>query len=317
MIKRILQLALLALTATQIAVALAKTHWFLELFTHYPHYYILAAALLLPFLTWKRMWKNCLLLALIIAINLATIAPYLETNHITVLSTDQAEESISILTSNFFYNNDEFGEFSDLLNAEDPDIFIIHEASELWRIDPKSQFYNSHPYEYKSLESGIAGIFVASKYPAQFAEVELGSKFGVEITLESEDKSTNLTILAVHPRAPITAAYAQERNAQMEDIALYAQSMEAAGRNLIVTGDFNCTPFSPYFQDMLEASGLQDARLSVGTGILTTWHAHSPFFQIPIDHTLVSPKITVLDFRRTAALSGSDHWPILAEILLP
>jgi len=302
MIKRFLQLLILALLTAQIAVFLARTHWFLELFTHYPHYYAITATLLIPFLTWKRMWKSTIIIALILSINLATISPYLESKSPDLTQTP----NISILASNFLYKNTEFGEFSELIDKEDPDIFIIHEASTLWQKDPKSQ-YQDYPYQEGTEERGIHGIFLASKIPGTYREIPLGSHTGLEFQPETYD----FKILAVHPEAPITAAYAEERNAQFADITTYTQNSSTP---VIIIGDFNCTPFSPHFQDLLATTLLRDARL--GFGFIPTWHAHNPLFRIPIDHALVSPEIDVLDFRTTQKIT-SDHWPILAKISLP
>lgn len=306
--KRFLQLALLSLIAVQLAVFSANLNWFLELFTHYPHYYAIASAILAIMLSLKRMPNAAILATVILAINLGTISPYLDNSQINnqaaTPTATQSDSDLKILAVNFYYKNMEFGEVDPMLEETTPDIFIIHEASEYWWPDPKAPFANSHPYQYKTEESGVTGIFMASKKDGTYTEIPLGNKFGLEFQPEGYD----LKILAVHPPAPINSSFAEERNLQFEAITTYVQENDTP---VIIMGDFNCTPWSPYFQNMLAQSMLQDARL--GFGFIPTWHAHNFAFEIPIDHALVSPEINVTGFE-TASEIASDHRPILLEI---
>jgi len=321
MIKHFLRIALITLAGTQVAVALSAKYWFFELFTHWPHYYILAGLLLLALMIWKRMWASAIITILIIAMNLAIITPYLDTslahpdpyapeNQIKPVGTE-----LSLLTSNFYVQNTDQDAFKTLLDQERPDIFIIHEASDIWQQDPESTFGVTHPFQYKTEISGIRGIFMASKIQGQFRETPLGDYIGIEFTPELDSDQTPYKILAVHPQAPITADYAKERNQQFKDIAAYTQYYEDQGYKIIISGDFNSTPFSPYFQEMLEKSGLHDARL--GFGLIPTWHSTLPIFRIPIDHSLVSPELIVEEFRTTTKIPGSDHLPILLRLIIP
>ena len=304
-IKRILKLTVFALFGMQIAVFLAKTWWFFELFTHYPHYFAITGTLLIPFLIWKRLWNATPIIVAIIAINLAIISPYLDNSKIRT-STESQAENLTILASNFYYKNTEYSELLDLISQENPDIFIIHEATQAWHqeITPLQE---SYPYVQITQDTGINGIVLASQSPGTFKEIPLGSAVGLEFKPENH----NLKILAVHPEAPITPTFAKERDAQFQDIITYTQ--ETATPTMII-GDFNCTPFSPHFQELLTKSGLKDARL--GFGFISTWHAHNPLFEIPIDHALVSHEIDITNFRTTEEITA-DHRPILAEIALP
>jgi endonuclease/exonuclease/phosphatase (EEP) superfamily protein YafD len=308
-IKQILKLAAALLLTMQIAVFFAKTWWFFELFTHYPHYFAITGTLLIPFLTWKQMWKTAIIMTAIIAINLAIISPYLEKS--VHVHTSQPENlgpapNLTILASNFYYKNTEYAEFASLITSEAPDIFIIHEATQAWHQEI-TPFQESYPYVQITQDTGINGIVLASSLPGTFQEIPLGSNVGLEFKPENLD----LKILAVHPEAPITPSFAKERDAQFQDIITYSQESLVP---IIVMGDFNCTPFSPHFQDLLTKATLKDARL--GFGFIPTWHAHNPIFQIPIDHALVSHEIDVINFRTTEEITA-DHRPILAEIALP
>ena len=83
----------------------------------------------------------------------------------------------------------------------------------------------------------------------------------------------------------------------------------------VLLGDLNVTPWSPYFQDLVEGSGLRDVR--VGSGLWTTWPMPLPsFLRIPIDHCLTSDDVAVREFT-TVGGTGSDHRAILVDVSVP
>src|SRR3989344_6937494 len=123
--KRFLTFAVAGLLLLQLFLILGKWWWFFELFTHYSVYYALAATLLILFALPLRAWESTLILIVVLSINLASFAPYLQ----TVPSAQAAEEpTLSILSQNFYFTNDNFEEIQTLLADKAPDIFVIHEA---------------------------------------------------------------------------------------------------------------------------------------------------------------------------------------------
>lgn len=298
-VKNILKLAVAGALLIQIMVALSKQFWFFELFSHYAHYYIFLGLIVLAILLIKQMWKSSLILLTLVCINLAAISPYLEIKDPNSNPTD-----LTILTNNFFYLNEETDELVDLISIKKPDIIVIHEASELWRKE-KERLRQDYPYILMTEESGIHGIVIASKIEGKFQEIPLGTQTGLLITTD------DFQVLGIHPNAPLSKTWANDRNQQFQDVSDFVQSSKLPS---IIVGDLNTTPWSPYFQSFLKNSGLQDSRL--GFGIVPTWDAHKWWFALPIDYALVTPDIGVVDFYRTEATS-SDHYPILVELDLP
>ncbi len=72
-------------------------------------------------------------------------------------------------------------------------------------------------------------------------------------------------------------------------------------------GDLNLTPFSPFFKELLERSGLADARKPLGLHV--TWPTMSLPVWIPIDHCLAGTGLRIGEVRRGRDL-GSDHYPL-------
>ena len=100
------------------------------------------------------------------------------------------------------------------------------------------------------------------------------------------------------------------RDRQLDDLAALVAQVSGP---LAVLGDFNITPYSPFFQDWLARTGLTDTRR--GRAVSPSWPTQLPLVAIPIDHCAVSHEVTVVAHRRLPAF-GSDHYPILAELAL-
>ncbi|HPY61771.1 MAG TPA: transporter substrate-binding domain-containing protein, partial [Kiritimatiellia bacterium] len=81
-----------------------------------------------------------------------------------------------------------------------------------------------------------------------------------------------LTVLGTHALAPYNAAMWKGRNRFLRRLARHLRDW---GTPLVVTGDFNNTPWSEHFQTFLRESGLTDS--AQGRGPLPTWPASRPF----------------------------------------
>ncbi|MCU0878609.1 MAG: endonuclease/exonuclease/phosphatase family protein, partial [Pirellulaceae bacterium] len=80
---------------------------------------------------------------------------------------------------------------------------------------------------------------------------------------------------------------------------------------LVLAGDLNLTEHSPYFRDLLRASGLADTRQ--GIGIQASWSPRVPLLSLPLDHVLVSRELAVVS-RRLGPPLGSDHRPVVVQL---
>jgi len=79
----------------------------------------------------------------------------------------------------------------------------------------------------------------------------------------------------------------------------------------LITGDFNLTPWSPWFDKICQTSQTSDA--ATGFGVATTWQVFPTLIGgLKIDHTLVSDDIGVVDFRVGPDI-GSDHRPTIIK----
>jgi endonuclease/exonuclease/phosphatase (EEP) superfamily protein YafD len=119
------------------------------------------------------------------------------------------------------------------------------------------------------------------------------------------------TIIGTHPLPPASKPAAAARNEQLSALAEFARREKVP---VIVGGDLNVTSWSPYFSDLLREANLRDSRQ--GRGVQPSWASRIPLTDLPIDHVLVSPGIAVGN-RTVGPHMGSDHRPVVADLLLP
>ncbi|MEB3288226.1 MAG: endonuclease/exonuclease/phosphatase family protein [Vampirovibrionales bacterium] len=142
-------------------------------------------------------------------------------------------------------------------------------------------------------------------------------------------RNNPLTLIVTHPVPPISGFDAfKTRNKQLKEAAIFAGRLH---QPVILMGDLNCSPWSVYYKALLKNSGLKDSQ--IGFGIQPSWpnwvdgpgngllnkrlpQILSPFFQIPIDHILVSPQFVVLKRELGPVDTRSDHLPVFAELAI-
>lgn len=302
--KKLLYLTLIALYLGQIYTSLAKYWWGFELFTHYSLHFFWASTILALLLLRRRMWKTLLLSTVIISIHLAQILPYYQ----APIATNAGGPEIKVFSSNFLVTNNDFETIQTVIAKEKPDTVIILEADYGWR-EHKSMFAADYPYITISEKNGSFGIVMASKYPVEYNHFTLAGYEALEATLNVN--GFPLRILGVHPFPPSRADLAELRNQQYTELITKVNSSDLP---TVVMGDFNSSPWSPWFEKLITGTNLKDS--DIGFGIINTWHADIPFLKIPIDHILTSTEIETIDFHKTEDI-GSDHYPIVATLRLP
>ncbi len=149
------------------------------------------------------------------------------------------------------------------------------------------------------------GIAIFSRIP--FTDIKVhhfGDNNSPTIVAQLGLEGQILTLIAAHPPPPTTKSKIELRNRQLFEIAHFIANYSGA---CILIGDLNITPWSPFFRDLMDQSGLQDSR--IGFGLQPSWPTTFPLLYIPIDHILVSDEINV-HRRQVGPRIGSDHLPV-------
>jgi endonuclease/exonuclease/phosphatase (EEP) superfamily protein YafD len=195
-----------------------------------------------------------------------------------------------------------------LVREADPDVLVVQELTpHAERV--LADFDKSFPHFRKFPADGPTGIGLWSRH-----ELESGETFALgrlpAIQARVRAPSGAFTVIGAHLSSPVTPRKAAARNVELR--ALGARSAAIDGP-LVVAGDFNVTPYSPYFQEWLAASGLTDSRR--GRTLSASWPTMFPLVAIPIDHVAVNSSFTILSHQRLANFE-SDHYGVLVELAL-
>jgi len=129
------------------------------------------------------------------------------------------------------------------------------------------------------------------------------------IAVPSANGTTQWSVATAHTSTPMMLERFNNRTEEMVAIARVTNDMSPPA---ILSGDFNCVPWSQYFARLEKDSGMRNS----GRGLLPelTWTGDlPPFARIPIDHILVSPQVATQSHEQLRAI-GSDHYPIFVKL---
>ena len=192
-----------------------------------------------------------------------------------------------------------------------PDVVVVQELDEEWARELEC-LRGDYPFADVQPMNDGSGIALFSREALElvpFVLPEDKARPGILARLSGSE----LTILSIHPRAPIRKGHFELRNQMLSAGA--AVMREIAGPKICV-GDLNTTMWSRYFKDFVGQSGLRSVR--DGFGILASWPTFMgpKWMMIPIDHCFVSNDIQVVSVTVGERI-GSDHLPLIVELELP
>ena len=286
----------------------ARLSWLLELTTHFRVQYVVLTVLVLALAALRRLWRMAAVLAVAGAVSAAPVLPYLPRTSVIEVAAASGATPLKVLTVNVSYRQFSARRLLESVRAADPDIIIVQELTPhtervLANLDSAYPNYRKFPAD------GAYGIGLWSRYELESgATIALGRLPAIEARVRGP--SGSFTVIGVHLSAPVTKRRATARNQQLKELA--ARSAAVAGP-LIVAGDFNTTPYSPYFAELLETSGLTDSRR--GRTLSVSWPTMLRWVGIPIDHVAVNDGFTILSHRRLPNFE-SDHFGALVQVAL-
>ena len=301
-LQRLGTLGLASLVFVLLCCIAARAWWAFELFTHASTYWFLAAVALAALLIATRAVKRaaaCILLAVYFGWG---AVPYLVSEE-----NSAGSERIRVLHFNVLHNNRQHEQVAEYLTAQDADIVVIQELDPTWR-KALDAVFASYPHRAVQLRHGADGQAILSRFP--LSDIGHHPEPDAEWPVLSATATTPhgpLRLVTIHPPPPVRQHKAELRNSRLD---LAARLSGGDGARLLL-GDFNCTPWSPYFRELCATTGLRDA--ARGQGFVRTWYPTALPLGIPIDHVLHSEELRVGGFEVGPDL-GSDHRPIVVDI---
>jgi endonuclease/exonuclease/phosphatase (EEP) superfamily protein YafD len=193
------------------------------------------------------------------------------------------------------------------LREQSADLVLLMEVNDAWA-STVANLKDLYPQQHVVARDDNFGIALLSRVAwRNIATLELGEANVPSIVAQFDFPPGACTLIGTHPLPPGSHRLAELRNEQLHELAQLAHQLPGP---VVLAGDLNTTSYSPYFSDLLSSSGLRDSRQ--GRGIQASW-GPLPFFEIAIDHCLVSADVAVLE-RHVGPHLGSDHRPVLVEL---
>lgn len=287
----------------------ARFWWGFELATHFRAQYVLALGGLALILLALRQRRWSVLFGTFALGNLTMVGPaFWPEDAVPFAADDRSSTPLRALLANVNAENRDLERLRHLIAASDPDIILLLEATP-WLLDRLRDLGERYPHRTAEPRDDPFGIALFSRHPLVRNQiVHLGGDVGppaILATLAAGGHS--FTLIGVHPWPPVSAALAEGRNEQLRALARWVRQSQTP---LLVLGDLNVSPWSPYFARLLADSGLGDSRR--GRGLQPSWPAGWLPFWIPIDHALFSDGIRIRH-RKIGPAIGSDHYPVIVD----
>ena len=221
----------------------------------------------------------------------------------------RATAHLRILQSNILTSNTNSPALLALVATENPDVVVLQEPNERW-LRELAPLTNSYPVFAALPRDDNFGAAIYCKTNALSADIFLLSDpEGAPSSLARLVVSgRTITVIGTHTLAPCSGGQWFGRNGFTLELARALRKVEGP---LVVTGDFNNTPWSTTFHTFLKVSGLHDS--AQGRGPLPTWPASNPLLRIPLDHCFHSDSVLILD-RHSGPDIGSDHLPLILDV---
>lgn len=299
-----LTLSLLIATA---AGHLGRWDWRADLFSHFvPHYAVLGLLAAIGLLALgRRQWA--FIAVVVFVFQVYQLTPLWHRSH---HGKARGGEKITIVQFNGKFNHSHPENVVDwiIFNKTRADVVVLLEVSERWRRALK-RLEKHYPHHAVELRENPFGIGVFTDLPrASLTLKHIGARKLPAAVLRAvtREKKIPLVLYAAHPTPPISKGLSEARNKDL--LTLAGMIASESRQNKILLGDLNTTRWSPWFKLFAATSGLHDAQ--EGFGFQPTWPAFglARFFGVPIDHTLVSRSVRVVE-RTVGPDLKSDHLP--------
>src|SRR3989339_350749 len=273
--------------------AVAKFHWFFNLWTHFRVQYFLLSGVLIFSSTYLSKIPHEEIFGFLLLIcfcwNGILILPYfkfkkIETKNLLSL---QKFKNLKIFFSNFYKNNYHTSLLLKQIEKENPDFVGIVEFNEQQKLgfEPLNENY---PYSADICRNDGFGLAFYSKFPFEkiYQSLFENQPFFILKILQPQ-KTFHVTI--AHPPPPKAINEAKIFQEQLKEL-----TEQIKGKDMIVIGDFNASPWCYHFQKFLKNTNLQNPRKIFG--LKFSWMRLTPFF-LPIDHILASTNFAFTNFQ--------------------
>ena len=304
----LLWLAVLGLIGVTGCTMLARSWWLLDILTHVRVYYVAFALLLVIIALLQRQFAASCIAVVCGGVHAVWLMPLFLSP--SIAASDIAGRDIRLATINMYMLNQTPERVMAALDRYQPDIVSLQETTPWWPEAPDA-ILDAYPYRAPMTWDLGRSVTLISRFPIVDHQMWNGGGLQLQFPVLTVDIDGQLvTVIAVHPPHPLRRVFTEPRANYWNNLR---EAIQQAPRPAIVLGDFNATPFSPVFEDLLAETGLRNA--ANGFGYLPTWPDQAGPFGIPIDHVLLSREFGVAAVEVGPEI-GSDHAPLFVDVRL-
>jgi endonuclease/exonuclease/phosphatase (EEP) superfamily protein YafD len=281
--------------------------WGCELLVNFRTHFALLLGLALVLAVATGHWRIAAVAALGLALNLWPMyGAYFESASPPAANA----RPVRIVSFNVNVKNGNLAGIATYLESLAPDVVVLEEMTTS-SADQLAPLLARLPHRFLAIEEGVRGVVIFSRWPLLAPELvrHEGRMFGARADVDLGDR--RMRLYGAHLNWPVVHTAASGRNAQL--LTLGRELAECRGA-CVVVGDFNTTPWSSHFRDLLKNSGFRNC--TDGKGLLPTWPAGLPaMLRIRIDQCLASTAVSVTGVRVGASV-GSDHLATINDLAL-
>lgn len=291
-----------------LAALLGRLAWPFDLVTHfrvqYAALFVLFACVLLLL---RRFWI-AVAAAVGFGVSVVPLFPYIASEPLPAAVATTREQTFRLVAFNVWFRNPDMARVAQYIENSRADAVVLLELT-----PPQAEMLVPllPTYPHYHIDPSRMGAAVFTKWPVLSAQsVPLSQGGAVAAQMMLDWRGTPVSLIGVHLNWPMGPRNSAFRNQELDSLVALSKAQRGP---LLVAGDFNLTPWSEYFSDALEQSGLHDAAL--GFGLARSWPAHFAPLGIRIDHCLLSRHWQAKTTAIGPAL-GSDHLPLVVDVAL-
>lgn len=220
-----------------------------------------------------------------------------------------------VMTTNFYEGEADAADVVRAAEERDVGLLVVNEITfgTLTQLE-EAGIDELLPYRVGEPNGAVDGTMVFSREPLREVTRLATSFQSWQVTVREGDDA--ITLLAVHPTAPVPPAGASTWRAEHETLLAAAQESGAA----LVLGDMNATSDHAVMRAWRSA-GYRDSLELVNAGWSPTWPSNGitpapgihPPAVLQIDHVLVDSRLAVTD-SATIHVDGTDHRAVVATV---
>ncbi|MET0533810.1 MAG: endonuclease/exonuclease/phosphatase family protein [Steroidobacter sp.] len=287
---------------------LGRVAWPLDLLAHFRVQYAALFVFLIVLSLILRRWVFALAALGGLSVSLVPLISYLSAEPTGAVAATTADPPFRLLSINVWFRNPDMEKMAAYIEQSQADAVVLLELTPP-QADKLRPLLTSYPHFH--IEPSRMGAAVFTKWPVLSAEsLPLAEAGAIAARVQIDWRGSPVTVLGVHLNWPLGPRNSEFRNEELAGVIAFSKAQQEP---LIVAGDFNLTPWSEYFSDALEESGLRDS--ARGFGLARSWPAQFAPLGIRIDHCLVSRHWSSVRVEPGPSL-GSDHLPIVADLRL-